>query len=197
MIERPLTELINHCQQLLKQINQHPDYKNLIAKGHAPDLTLGDAQTALTYLNWQIESTRIIPELNEIIAINDEAFAPPAKKKANAPMDVSTPQNIDYTRILPVSKPIGYYTSYTPGKSGLLENLQQQWGATFEKMTRQQKLYLVVGLALNLSSQYQDTCQDTSINQEIASIPQQVVKHLSTSDQEGLLEALVAQIRYQ
>lgn len=109
---------------------------------------------------------------------------------------VSTPQDIDDTRILPMIKPIGYYTSYTPGEPGLLEELQQQWGATFEKMTRQQKLYLVVALASNLGCQCKDTCQDMSINQEIASTSQQV-QSLTTSDQEGLLAALIAQIRYQ
>ena len=59
-----------------------------------------------------------------------------------------------------MSKPIGYYTNYTPGESGLLEDLQQRWGATFANMTRKQKLYLVVALASNLCCQ----CQDMSIN---------------------------------
>jgi hypothetical protein len=95
-----------------------------------------------------------------------------------------------------MTKPIGYYTSYIPGGTGLLEELQQQWGTTFEKMTRQQKLYLVVALASNLGCQCKDTCQDMSINQEIASTSQQV-QSLTTSDQEGLLAALIAQIRYQ
>ena len=80
MKTQSLPDLIDQCQQMLIAITQHPDYKNLIAKGHYPDLTIGDAQTALTYLTWEIKPTLIIPEFDEIIALNDEAIAPPAKK---------------------------------------------------------------------------------------------------------------------
>ncbi|MBD2168628.1 hypothetical protein H6G04_30065 [Calothrix membranacea FACHB-236] len=92
-----------------------------------------------------------------------------------------------------MSQPIGYYTSYTPGDRGLLEDLQTRWGATFEKLTRKQKLYLIVGIASNLCCH----CQDTTLDAEIAAISVQVHQQLATNDQEGLLEALIAQIRYQ
>ncbi|BBD63538.1 hypothetical protein NIES2109_64130 (plasmid) [Nostoc sp. HK-01] len=80
MISRPLPDLITHCQQQLIEITQHPDYQNLIAKGYHPDLTIGDAQTALTYLIDALEPTLIVLQLDERIAITDELLTPPAKK---------------------------------------------------------------------------------------------------------------------
>ncbi|MEH1807798.1 hypothetical protein [Nostoc sp.] len=47
---KTLTELITQAAQLMDEIAVHPDYKLLVAKGYYPDLTLGDAQTALDYL---------------------------------------------------------------------------------------------------------------------------------------------------
>jgi hypothetical protein len=53
-----LTSLIQEAQQTILQIRNHPDYKQ-IAPNYSPDLTLGDATTALTYLQWEVESQPI------------------------------------------------------------------------------------------------------------------------------------------
>jgi hypothetical protein len=74
MISRPLAELIDHGQQLLKAIIQHPDYQKLVAQGYEADLTIGDAQTSLTYLCWAIESPLTVPEAGDIIP-DHEAIA--------------------------------------------------------------------------------------------------------------------------
>lgn len=49
-MSKPLSELITNAQSLINEISEHPDYQSLLAKGYEPDLTLNDAQTALTYL---------------------------------------------------------------------------------------------------------------------------------------------------
>jgi hypothetical protein len=40
---------------ILKQISQHPDY---LALDYQPDLTVGDAQTALSYLKDELETSQ-------------------------------------------------------------------------------------------------------------------------------------------
>ena len=50
MTQPTLTDLINQSLQLLEEIQQHPDFKNL---EYAPDLTIGDAEQALIELKWQ------------------------------------------------------------------------------------------------------------------------------------------------
>ncbi|MEH2377310.1 MAG: hypothetical protein V7K27_00130 [Nostoc sp.] len=52
---KPLIKLINEAARLMDEIAIHPDYKLLVAKGYLPDLTLGDAQTALDYLRCEVE----------------------------------------------------------------------------------------------------------------------------------------------
>ncbi|WP_313949900.1 hypothetical protein [Nostoc sp. FACHB-190] len=39
----------------IAEIRNHPEYQ-AIAKTYSPDLTLGDAATALTYLEWELEN---------------------------------------------------------------------------------------------------------------------------------------------
>ncbi|MEH2342545.1 MAG: hypothetical protein V7K22_12970 [Nostoc sp.] len=53
---KTLSELITEAVKLMDEIAVHPDYKQLIAKGYYPDLTLGDAQTALDYLISEVEA---------------------------------------------------------------------------------------------------------------------------------------------
>jgi hypothetical protein len=57
-MNQSLTSLIQQAQQAILQIRNHPDYKR-IAPDYSPDLTLGDAATALTYLQWEVESQPI------------------------------------------------------------------------------------------------------------------------------------------
>ncbi len=68
----PLVKLINNALVLTDEIAQHPDYKLLVAKGYYPDLTLGDAQTALDYLRCEVEPPIItVPETREVEVTND------------------------------------------------------------------------------------------------------------------------------
>ncbi|MDZ8023572.1 MAG: hypothetical protein RMX97_02585 [Nostoc sp. DedQUE11] len=56
---KSLTELITQASLLINEISEHPDYKVLLDKGYQPDLTVGDAQTALVYLIWEVEPPSI------------------------------------------------------------------------------------------------------------------------------------------
>ncbi|MHC5770777.1 MAG: hypothetical protein ACYTXI_35410 [Nostoc sp.] len=55
MSNRHLCQLLEQAQNLISQIATHPDYKQLLEAGYQPDLNIADAQTALTYLQWELE----------------------------------------------------------------------------------------------------------------------------------------------
>ncbi|WP_292840137.1 hypothetical protein [Nostoc sp. NMS8] len=50
-----LHQLVEQAQTLISLIATHPDYKQLLELGYQPDLNIADAQTALTYLQWELE----------------------------------------------------------------------------------------------------------------------------------------------
>jgi hypothetical protein len=50
-----LIELVKASQYLISQIAQHP---NFLALKYHPDLTIGDAQTALSYLQCELEKNQ-------------------------------------------------------------------------------------------------------------------------------------------
>lgn len=47
-----LSDLVNQCQQMVEQINQHPDFQRL---DYHPNCTLGDAKQALTELTKELK----------------------------------------------------------------------------------------------------------------------------------------------
>jgi len=51
----PLLLLVESAQFLISQIEKHPDYQKL---DYQPDLTMGDAQTALSYLKYELEDNQ-------------------------------------------------------------------------------------------------------------------------------------------
>ncbi|WP_392530058.1 hypothetical protein [Nostoc sp. C117] len=53
-----LHQLVEQAQTLISLIAWHPDYKQLLELGYQPDLNIADAQTALTYLEWELERNR-------------------------------------------------------------------------------------------------------------------------------------------
>jgi hypothetical protein len=55
MSNPPLNQLLEKAQTLISQIATHPDYKQLLDEGYTPDLNIADAQTALTYLQWELD----------------------------------------------------------------------------------------------------------------------------------------------
>jgi hypothetical protein len=53
-----LYQLVEQAQTLISLIATHPDYKQLLDEGYQPDLNIADAQTALTYLQWELDRNR-------------------------------------------------------------------------------------------------------------------------------------------
>ncbi|MBD2248124.1 hypothetical protein H6G26_32630 [Nostoc sp. FACHB-888] len=53
-----LQQLVEQTQTLISLIAWHPNYRQLLDLGYTPDLNIADAQTALTYLQWELERNR-------------------------------------------------------------------------------------------------------------------------------------------
>ncbi|MHC5771938.1 MAG: hypothetical protein ACYTXI_41755 [Nostoc sp.] len=53
-----LHHLVQQAQTLISLIAAHPNYRQLLDLGYTPDLNIADAQTALTYLEWELERNR-------------------------------------------------------------------------------------------------------------------------------------------
>lgn len=90
-----------------------------------------------------------------------------------------------------MSKPLGFYTSYTPGDGSPLEQLQEQWGAYFEKMTQTDKAYILHAIAENYYIE-----EPNSPSEQVQETFRELILNLPTHDQLGIAEALINQIRY-
>ena len=90
-----------------------------------------------------------------------------------------------------MTKPVGYYTSSTINDGSLLESLKEQYGQTFELMTKREKLFLISAIASQLCDQAPGRCRD-----EIYVVGHQVNSSLPVGDREGLIEALINQVRW-
>ena len=93
--------------------------------------------------------------------------------------------------IVPMSKPIGYYTNYTPGDETLLATLQDNYGAAFEKISKREKLVILTVLASHIGCQLEGDCRA-----EIFTIAKQITQELTIADQTGIMEAIISQIRW-
>jgi hypothetical protein len=91
-------------------------------------------------------------------------------------------------------KPIGYYvSSHTPGDGGLLEEMQEAWGAQFQQLTNVERLWMIVKLAEDACAEISETDDDDvdeSVEQAMTRLDE-----LSTSSKVGLILAVVNQIR--
>ncbi|AKG24911.1 hypothetical protein [Calothrix sp. 336/3] len=86
-------------------------------------------------------------------------------------------------------KPIGYYTNYTPGDEGLLAEMQEAWGAQFQKLHNGERLWMIVKLA-------EDGCaeEEGDIRPSVAEAVERIGE-LSRSDKLGLIDALINQLK--
>lgn len=89
-----------------------------------------------------------------------------------------------------MNKPLGYYTSYVPDDS-YLDELQEQYGTCLQKLTRREKLFL-----LNSITSYMCCHEPGDISGEVVTTSYGIQKRLNNSDKEGLIEALINQIRW-
>ncbi|MEH2151047.1 hypothetical protein [Nostoc sp.] len=90
-----------------------------------------------------------------------------------------------------MSKPLGYYTTHTPGDGSTLDSLQEQYGAAFEKITKREKLVILTVLASGLGCEMDGDCRA-----EIFDIARVMSERLTMSDRAGVMEAIINQIRW-
>ena len=90
-----------------------------------------------------------------------------------------------------MSKPVGHFTSYVLGDGSLLESLQEEYGSTFERMTKREKLFLISAIAIQSCDQAPGRCRD-----EIYVVGHQINSSLPAADREGLIESLINQVRW-
>lgn len=99
-----------------------------------------------------------------------------------------------------MTKPIGYYCSVTPGDGTFLDHLQKQYGSTFEKLTRLQKLYILSSLIANLTQAEISLIGNYQASEEmngITSVIGQTKKYLKIGEHLGLADAIINQLKYQ
>lgn len=90
-----------------------------------------------------------------------------------------------------MSKPLGYYTAYTPGDDSLLGELQDKYGTAFEKISKREKLIILTVLASHIGCQLDGDCRA-----EIFAIAKQMTEQLTIADQAGIMEAIIVQVRW-
>ncbi|AFY43653.1 hypothetical protein [Nostoc sp. PCC 7107] len=90
-----------------------------------------------------------------------------------------------------MNKPIGYYTSYTPGDTGLLEDMQDEWGACFEKLSNAERLWMISQFADQLLNVQP---KDQVISRLVEIAVAEAKSQLTVGDRLGLIRALADQI---
>ena len=95
-----------------------------------------------------------------------------------------------------MTKPLGYYTNYTPGDDGLLAEMQEAWGAQLESLTNVERTWMIVKIAENLCADFCCEIEDDSVREGVEKAVERICEdELSRSDQLGLLDALVNQVK--
>ncbi|MHC5728390.1 MAG: hypothetical protein ACYTXY_30620, partial [Nostoc sp.] len=84
-----------------------------------------------------------------------------------------------------------FFTSYTPGDGSLLDSFAEEYGSSFEQMTQREKLFLISAIAIQSCDQSPGRCRD-----EIYVVGHQINSSLPQADREGLIEALINQVRW-
>ncbi|MBN3925636.1 hypothetical protein [Nostoc sp. NMS4] len=94
-----------------------------------------------------------------------------------------------------MTKPIGYFCSGTmPGDTGLLADMQESWGSTFEAINNAQRLWMIQQISSTLSQNYLESNLDSPRDSEVKEVAERL-DELSPGQLLGLLDALVAQVK--
>jgi hypothetical protein len=95
-----------------------------------------------------------------------------------------------------MNKPLGYYTSYTPGDDTLLEKMQEAWGSKFEALSNVERAWMIQQIAENLCADFCGQVEDDSVSQGVERVIERIHNdELTIGDQLRLIESLVNQIR--
>jgi hypothetical protein len=97
-----------------------------------------------------------------------------------------------------MTKPIGYYCSVTPGDGSFLDELQKEFGSTFEKLTLLQKAYILSSLINNYANaqiSVVGTWQAKDEINEIANVVDEIKKRLVIGEHLGLADFIINQLK--
>lgn len=97
-----------------------------------------------------------------------------------------------------MSKPLGFYTSAMPNDGSYLDEMQSKYGSTLADMPRTLKAALLMKLAENLLSteiQLAGTMVSQGELSELHTISAEVYHRVTISEQLGLAEAIVNQLK--
>jgi len=81
-----------------------------------------------------------------------------------------------------------------PGDTGLLADMQESWGSTFEAINNAQRLWMIEQISSTLSQNYPESNLDSPRDSEIKEVAERL-DELSPGQLLGLLDALVAQVK--
>jgi len=99
-----------------------------------------------------------------------------------------------------MTKPIGYYCSVTPGDGSFLDELQEEFGSTFEELSRIEKLVLLHSLTTNLLQTEVNTVGGYPASQaqmRMTPVMKDINENLLVGEYLGLIDAIVNQLKYQ
>lgn len=81
-----------------------------------------------------------------------------------------------------------------PGDTGLLADMQESWGSTFEALNNAQRLWMIQQVSWSLFQDDPDSHLDSPRDAETEEVVQRL-DELSRGQLLGLLDALVAQVK--
>jgi hypothetical protein len=89
----------------------------------------------------------------------------------------------------------GLYGNHTPGDSGLLGDMEESWGSTFEALNNSERLWMLFSLVGNITADASENYDPSEIREyTLPAIDR--LNELSFSDQLGLAQALIEQIKH-
>lgn len=92
-----------------------------------------------------------------------------------------------------MSKPIGYYTTLSPGATGKLNEIENSFGSKFEKLSKEELLLFLFLSAERVAKQYAEQLVFNEGQTEVEKKIQQAVESfqsLSFTDSIGLIRAM-------
>lgn len=90
-----------------------------------------------------------------------------------------------------MTKALGCYVTFF-GRDNLLAAIEDRYGSHLEKLSHKEKMILILSVATSLD---QD-CPTQTTRDEVYAIANKINEKLSIHEREGLLEALVTQLRW-
>lgn len=97
-----------------------------------------------------------------------------------------------------MTKPLGYYCAVTHGDGSWLDELQTEYGSTFEKLTRVQKLCILKLLCINLINSEASLIGSSLADREswkIIDLLADINQNLPIGEHLSLAEAIINQLK--